>query len=54
MTELNDKEIMDLRLALNDLNAKLVELPVPPMLWTLVTIGGSILQMTRTHRGNIE
>ena len=46
MTELNDKEIMDLRLALYNLHAELVELPVSSVLWTFVTIGRPILQWT--------
>lgn len=46
MTKLNDKEIMDLRLALNNLHAKLMKFPVPSVLWAFVTVGRSILQMT--------
>ena len=53
MTELNDKEVMNRGLALNNLYAKLVELPVSSMLGALVTIGRSMLQMTVEVWGNV-
>lgn len=53
MAELNDKEIMDLRLALNNLYAELVELPVSSVLWAFVTIGRPILQLTFSDKGYI-
>ena len=43
---MNDKEIMDLRLALNNLYAELVELPVSSVLWAFVTIGRPIIIQT--------